>query len=343
MSMTTSHPVNLAVLQHFYDEDIIHIESDSMYDSTPLVDTPPINLFAHNWTNNWTKFLAGDHKADLSLKEVADAVKQDQQVFTHLSEPILESLSDELGKSDLYSWQTLVLFSNIGLKLLALAFMIYLAVKLHMVQSAVTALALAQKVNSQDPFFLIPRSTTRAPPIYVRADDSVLSDDRLMMYTLIIFTSVTLIFLIYNRLSQRRPRASFVLEISNNTHCIIIKLLEVSNCPRFYHVQANDNFYNLAVEWYIFPRFVWNKGSLQLTHVLDKSRPAIPQSVPITILTALKLRRMLKGSVYAYLLVEHCDRVFQLQVCPLTCTDCVLQVRTVESVPYVDAHELKAV
>ena len=123
----------------------------------------------------------------------------------------------------------------------------------------------------------------------------------------------------------------------------MVKLFEVSNCPRFYHVQANDNFSNIAVEGYIFPRFIWNKGSLLLTHVLDQSRPAIPKSVQINILTALKLRRMLRGSIYAYLLAEHCNRVFQLQVCPLTCNDCVLSVRPVDTEPADNLHEMQAV
>ena len=153
------------------------------------------------------------------------------------------------------------------------------------------------------------------------------------MYTMIILSSITLLYLLYSKWHNRTHRASFGLEISNNTQCVLIKLFEVPHCPRFYHCQANDFFSDLSVEGCIFPRFTWNKGSLLLTHVLDQSRPSIPKSVNISWWTALKLRHMLKGPVYAYLIAEHLNRVFNLKICPPSYCDCALSMRVVESAP----------
>ena len=328
-SSTTSHPVNLAVLQEFFTEELLHeIEADTLYANRPIVETPPFKLFGHNWTD----FLAGDTQHSLKLRKVAQAVRDKQQVFTHLSEPILDALSDKLGKPDLFSWQNLVIFINLVLTVIALSLIGYLLIKINMMQAALTALVLVKQVDSQDSFYLIPRSTTTEPPADLSINED-LTVDRILMYTMIILSSITLLYLLYSKWHNRTHRASFGLEISNNTQCVIIKLFEVPHCPRLYHCQANDFFSDLSVEGCIFPRFTWNKGSLLLTHVLDQSRPSIPKSVNISWWTALKLRHMLKGPVYAYLIAEHLNRVFNLKICPPSCCDCALSMRVVESAP----------
>ena len=329
-STATSHPINLAFLQHFYDDqDLQHIEPDSLYSGIPLVDTPPINLYTHNWT----EFLAADNNADLSLTKVAQAVNEQKQVFKHLSEPILDSLSDQLGQSDLLSWQSLVIFINAGLTVIALLLIAFAIIKINMMQAAITALTLLPKADSQDPFFLIPPTTTIAPAPPVDKIEEHFTVERLLLYSLITTSFLTLVFLIYSRLTRPSQRPSFGLEISNNTQCVLISLFQVPNCPKFYHCQADTGFSNLRVEGILFPKFTWNKGSLKLTHILDQSCPTIPQSVRISIWTALKLKQMLRGPVFAYLFAEHAKRIFQVQVCPLTCENCILQVRVVESVP----------
>ena len=71
-SSTTSHPVNLAVLQEFFTEELLHeIEADTLYANRPIVETPPFKLFSHNWT----EFLAGDTQHSLKLRKVAQAVR----------------------------------------------------------------------------------------------------------------------------------------------------------------------------------------------------------------------------------------------------------------------------
>ena len=258
-SSTTSHPVNLAVLQEFFHEELLnHIKADTMYANMPIVETPPFKLFSHNWTD----FLAGDTTSSLKLKKVAQAVRDKQQVFTQLSEPILDSLSVHFGKPDLFSWQNLVIFINLALTVIALTSIGYLLIKINMIQAAITAMTLVKPANSQDPFYLIPRQTTTVPPTpepYLNEDFTV---DRILMYTMIVLSSITLLYLLYSKWHNKTHRSSFGLEISNNTQCVLIKLFEIPNCPRFYHCQSDDQFSNIQVEGWMFPHFKWNKGSL---------------------------------------------------------------------------------
>ena len=127
-SSTTSQPVNLTVLQEFYTKELLYeIEADTLYANRPIVETRPFNLFSRNWTD----FLAGDTKGSLKLKKVTQAVRDKQQVFTHLAEPLLDALSDQLGKPDLFSWQNLVIFIKLALTVISLALIGYLLVKIN--------------------------------------------------------------------------------------------------------------------------------------------------------------------------------------------------------------------
>ena len=220
-------------MQEFYTEELLHeIEADTIYANRPIVETPPFNLFSHYWTD----FLAGDTKSSLKLKKVAQAVRDKQQVFTHLAEPLLDALSDQLGKPNLFSWQNLVIFINLALTVISLALIGYLLVKINMMQAALTTLALVKQADSQDSFYLLPPSI-----------NDNLTVDRILMYTMIILSSLTLLYLLYSKWNNKTHRSSFGLEISNNYQCVLLKLFDVPNCPRFYHCQAEDLFSNLQV------------------------------------------------------------------------------------------------
>ena len=52
---TTIHQINLAMLLHFYD--ISHIHGDFLFPASPIVPTPDITLFDHNFT----RIIADDH------------------------------------------------------------------------------------------------------------------------------------------------------------------------------------------------------------------------------------------------------------------------------------------
>ena len=51
-----------------------------------------------------------------------------------------------------------------ALTVIALALIWYLLIEINMMQAALTALTLVKQVDSQDSFYLIPRSTTTEPP-----------------------------------------------------------------------------------------------------------------------------------------------------------------------------------
>ena len=112
-------------------------------------------------------------------------------------------------------------------------------------EAAITAFTLLPKVEFQE-------TTTTMAPLVATIGEHI-TVERMLLYSLILSSTLTLLFLIYSRLNKRSPCASFGLEISNDTHCVLLSLLQVPNCPKFYHCQADTEFSNLRAEGLLFP------------------------------------------------------------------------------------------
>lgn len=319
---TLVHPVNLAVLMHFYDQErLLHIQADTVYKETPLVKTPDMHLFTHNLS----KIVASDKLEDLSLKRIAHSMREDKQVFKTLSDPVLDSLSD-LQSESIFSWKMILTLVNASLIILLICTCIFLYHKIRVLHMALLALAVTPKVQSTG-IDILPTTPLVTPqtPIYITQSDDMLQ------WIIISLLSVLLIIIVFKYLTHTVRRAMIALEISNGSDCVMVPLLSVPHCPKFYHCQSGDNYDNFEVEGWFRPIFTWNKGSLVITHLLDRSRPQLPDRVPVSILTGLRLRRMFRQTIYAYLMAEHANYAFQLNICPLSCRECSAKLNVVES------------
>ena len=79
------HPVNLALLQHFFDNSFVeNIFADTTFASPVNVTTPTIKLYKHDMS----KIMVADTKAHLSLTKMATLAKKDAFAFQTLAEPL---------------------------------------------------------------------------------------------------------------------------------------------------------------------------------------------------------------------------------------------------------------
>lgn len=319
---TTVHPINLAVLVHFYkQEQLLHLKANTIFNSTPMVNIPEIRVFSHNLS----KIIADDRTTDLSLKRIAQSMKDEKQVFRSLADPVLDSL-DDLQADDLFSWKVILTIVNSGLIVLLIAAAIFLFCKIRIMHMALLAVAVTPRVQSAG-VHVIPTTTipTTQMPVHVHAYDNTL------LYVMIGMMTIALLFMIYKYLTRVERRAVIALEISNGHSCVIVPLIRIPHCPKFYHCQAGDNFGDMEINGWLKPLFVWDKGSLVITHLLDRSRPDVPERVPVSMIQGMKLRMMMKGTIYAYLIAEHGHHAFQLNICPLSCRSCCAKLNAVEA------------
>ena len=85
-TVTVLHPVNLALLQVFFDSDMhSSIFGDTAFQNFVNMEVPTFNIYNHSIS----KYLANDQKYHLSLKRMADTARKDKTVFSSLSESML--------------------------------------------------------------------------------------------------------------------------------------------------------------------------------------------------------------------------------------------------------------
>ena len=85
--ITILHPVNLALLQQFFDQDSHStIFGDTIFQDFIKIQIPNFNIFNHSFS----QYLANDKTQHLSLKRIAKAVKHDGKVFQTLAESMID-------------------------------------------------------------------------------------------------------------------------------------------------------------------------------------------------------------------------------------------------------------
>ena len=258
-SVSPEHSVNLAMLLHIFEVDEVkHIDADAKYTKTPLVSTPPLKLFKHNFS----ELIAQDKSEDLSLKRIASAVRDDKVIFQTLADPILDDLND----NTLLSWNSLLTLANAAVLLLLIIGGCYLYYKIRVLTAALTILQNARPAASQDilnnqidSIQIFPTTTTTVlPQIYITVHDDTL------VYVLIAFAWALLCFIAYKIFTRKSRLASTSVEISSGKSCILIPIITIPFCPKFYHCQISENFSNIQVNGIFKPQFSWNHGSLKI-------------------------------------------------------------------------------
>ena len=274
---TVIHPVNLAVLMNFHDLDKLNeIESSSTYSRVPNLATPDIKLFAHNFS----KMIADDKQNDLSLLRLSQRVRNGQHVFKSLSEPILDSLLVDDDETSILSWNSILTFVDTGVIFLLGVSLLYVSYKVHRLQALCVGLQNVHQVRCAQTFNLF---STEQPVVQPPTEIITVIDNRIL-YVLLTLTILTLIFIAFKYLSRKFRQATIALEITDGHNCVIIPLMLIPFCPKFYHVQSDKNFHSFMVRGCLRPVFYWNPGTLNITHLQDNSRLIVPHKIKISMI-----------------------------------------------------------
>ncbi|CAC5393493.1 unnamed protein product [Mytilus coruscus] len=136
---TTPHPVNLALIQHFFSPEIYKsIMGDTTFTQPIDLDIPNFHIYNHTFSN----ILAQDKQYHLSLKRMAKAASKGETIFTSLSEPLVDS---ELPVSS--GWPDLNGIICIAALVLSIVLALVCLVLLTRLQTITTAFLLLQKAT----------------------------------------------------------------------------------------------------------------------------------------------------------------------------------------------------
>ncbi|XP_064645135.1 uncharacterized protein LOC135498682 [Lineus longissimus] len=85
--VTTSYPVNLALLRNFFSEALTSdIFGNTTFPSPISVEVPPFKIFK----SNFSSFLVQDRQSDLSFRKMAESAKRREVIFQNLAEPVID-------------------------------------------------------------------------------------------------------------------------------------------------------------------------------------------------------------------------------------------------------------
>ena len=144
--------------------------------------------------------------------------------------------------------------------------------------------------------------------------------DNCLRYVLLSLAIIILIFIAFKYLIRKVHHATIALEITDGRSCVLVPLINVPYCPKFYHIQTDNNVKGFKVTGWLDPMLRWQANSLTICHLLYDTRLAIPQVVDLSWFTAIKLREIIRKPFYAYLICEHANHAYHMIVCPTHCS-----------------------
>ena len=304
--VTVLHPVNLALIQHFFAPETYNsILGDTAFSRPLNIQLPSIRIYNHSFS----QILAQDQHLHLSLKKIAQATLKDQTVFKSLSEPLLEG---EISVND--SWPDLTGILSIASISLSVLLTIFCIALFNKVRALTAALLLIQKLPQS-------HSLTMAPPlpsfIYKHLPKPAPTENIQNIFntqcnpwpfvTLSIFTSFILIAItiyFYKRLNSNN-HTQILLEITNGLSCITIPLVRLSLCPTDWDITLPDNITNMKISGILFTRLHADWSDFSIVGTNTKHSVPIPEHIPINPFTAMKLKRVFKTPFFCHILLTH--------------------------------------
>ena len=218
-SVTKLHPVNLAMLQQFFDSsNLQNITGDSMYNILPDVDLPHFKVYNHSLTS----VLADDRKIHLSLDKMAQKAKQNEVIFQNLAEPLLDG---EISLDpDWFCTTHIMLFVTMGIASVSLIALILLFVRLR--KLAIMFQVLQSSVGHAKANSAVPSFHYKAPETQISTDPSLLDSLQLSWeHGIFVVTTFTLLIAVIYFVCKcmNRPKSkTMLLELTSGNNCVLI-------------------------------------------------------------------------------------------------------------------------
>ena len=308
--ITQLHPVNLILLQQFFDDQKFqHIFADSTFSSPLNITVPQFNIYDHKMS----KIIADDKRNHLNLSKMIEIAKNDDIVFQTLAEPILSGhigiQSDWPNLTDILSLVAITV-SVTAIVLLILLFCQHqkLAASLLLLKQGTKAKALQTTL----PSFIYtkrPEPTTNDTFNF----DITLSWEHANFIFLVINTILLLVLLF--KLINRRKAPKLILEITSLKTCMFIPVMTLPLCPSHAALDIPENVSNIRVcGSLLFPTLQIDWAGFTIDDELTDTKYQVPSEVTLTIWQSYTLRRMINQTFFINILTTHNGYVSQLHL-----------------------------
>lgn len=299
--ITKLHPVNLILLQKFFNNDQFqHIFADSTFLSPLNVTVPQFNIYNHEMS----KVLADDVKNHLNLSKMVEIAKNDDIVFQTLAEPILDGqLAIKADWPDFNGILTLVALSFAVATTVVLVWMFF---KLRRLSAALIVLQQIQNVKALHttlPSFVYTQKPTTASVNYFDFNIS-LSWEHANFLFLILNTLLLMVLVL--KLVKFRRAPMLMLEVTSVNQCVFIPIMKLPTCPSLVTMNIPESVTHIQIcGSKLFPKIQLNWTDFSALSPTENIY-SVPTKVKINVWQSLKLSKILKKPFFINLHTEHC-------------------------------------
>lgn len=300
-NVTVVHPVNLALLQHFFDNDFVdRIFADTYFDHTVNVTVPDIKLYNHKMSD----IIAADSKAHLSLSKLADITKNDAVVYQSLTEPLLEG---DIALTT--TWPTtdgiITYCSSAGVIVLTVLFIgtILKVRKLAIIVATLQNTKHCDSLVTGVPSFIYTKKPQVNSQDYSMTFDLDISLDHANFALLCTITCFILI--VVYRYFRFKTTSKLCLEITCGRQCVLVDLVQLPMCPAHFKIHLPGDVNNLSVTGCLRPKLHVSWPNFCVKSTLSNKTVDVPSQISVSLFTAFKLRSILHRPYHVYIYKVH--------------------------------------
>ncbi|KAK3083806.1 hypothetical protein FSP39_003442 [Pinctada imbricata] len=315
-TVTVLHPVNLALIQEFFDPRFHKaIFGDTSFRELRDINFPSFNIFNHSFL----QYLANDKQHHLSMKKMAKIAKRDETVFKSLAESMLAGQID-FSTSSFPDTDGLIALVGTSLAFLCIIYCIWSYFK---IRKLTTLLALTHVTNPSHAFpTLHPDLSlmyTKAPEV----DEKVTIFENIYTsfttpwpyVTLSVFTTLFICFYAHKLWKKFKSthKTTLHIELTTGTECILLQLATLPLCPDNWVIQPPQDIHNINIHrtCLLWATVTLETSEFAIQNVHTNKQLNIPTSFNISVIKAYRLRRLLRQPYTAYFLLSH-HRYFRL-------------------------------
>ena len=303
-NVTKLHPLNLVLLQEFFDDTKIqNVFADTTFENPLNVTVPKFKIYQHDMH----KIIADDKNSHLSLSRMTDQVKNDQVIFQSLTEPLLDGqLKIEPQWPD---FNAFLIFATMGAITICITFMTWTFFKMRKLTALVAALSqpsAAKAMSTEVPSFVYkhaPKPTESSSTFVI--DFEVAWDHAIFLLCLINF--VWFLLNTYNIIKHNNRNKSMIkLEVTSGDLCVLLSVMQLPLCPVYCHIEQPSDICSLSVKgpWYA-KKLKVNLENFSVTNTQNNKSLSVPKSIKISYLQSRKLEKILNRTFLVFLHVQH--------------------------------------
>ena len=308
-SIQILHPVNLALIQEFFDPKFhSSIFGDTAFQQYLDLKVPHFKIFNHSFS----KYLAVDQKQHLSLKKMAKLAKKDETVFQSLAESMIDGQIDFGVDSFPDTSGTIAIVASA----LASVCMIYCIWSFFKIRKLTTIITLTHLTNPSKAFptphpnlaLLYTNSPDQEEQVPVLEHIYTTFTTPWPYVTLSVLTTLLICYSAHRLWSKfkRTHKTTIHLELTTGTDCMLVPITTLPLCPDNWHIQPPQHIDNIILRRTCYgsnltldiPEFIiQNKHTNKTLNV--------PTTFHLSPIKAYRLRSLLKQPYTAYFLLSH--------------------------------------